>query len=290
MEIYEQVLTNELNGMYARLRAEIYWNHDDVALRVWANPDVIDVASDNPTTEIQIDFDCDNAPEDGAMINLSTTGPGYLDVSSVVSGSSSHGTSKATLTATDSGQIVVTASFTACRNNSEQDIEASANIDAVKDEGWAGYGYYVFDHSPGTWTFHDSIYFGYIFNVGEDGQITGEGTGYHHVTVSPTDCALLSINAPEFPMYVSGTTFGDNFVFQILPVSPATYPVDFTMQCDDAVMTIDAYRYLEASVLGMHVIFNMPPQTNSEDEGSGSEDFGESYPIMFEYYLMMNEL
>ncbi len=253
---------------------------------------------DNKEQEFTVSVKCGEESIPGANVEFFLDGPGALvpDVTTT----DDKGEATATYTASEKGKAYVSADVKTCQNEPGGD---TATVEAgeicVKDcSKQKVTGYVEFAHSGDdvSWIFSDNINFKIVFTVDENGTIVSEdGEANHFISVDSahSNCSILNLNAPDFPIRIGGAMH-DDLIFWILP---EWLLVDFTYYCEidgqEAInQSVPAYSYFEDSIIGKYLNALTVPKNNYCSTwalpGSGSEDFGAgSIPVIFSYEIVV---
>lgn len=281
--------TGQSAGGYIDATVVIYYECTAPELAVRADPSHVDQGG---SSTVMATLSCGGAPYAGQTIQFECFGDG--EVTADEASTNPAGQAQTMYNAPDKkGRATVTAYHDACAGEENaQTLQASADI--TVGGSWSGTMTVNFNHplpDPPLLNFSDVLTIDFEFDI-EAGVITGTGTGYHNIDITPGgDCQLTSLSAPGYGFTVTGTATDQTLQFTVAP--DGLMPIYFVITCRHGDDTVDypypPYGALEGAIITTHIDASLPREDNASDSGSGSEDWGEGLPMYYSYVVTVAE-
>lgn|GEM_PF-6329251 len=274
----------DLNGsFYFDIQITVYLRCTAPDIVVAADP--ANIAS-GESSDITATMTCGGTPMHGKRITFGVSGPGNVRPTSATT--TAQGEAQTEYLADEDGIATITASHQACADG--QPVTASGQTQ-VNIGGWTATLTAIFSHHNDDpyWNFADIVTIEFSFSIADD-SIRGTGGGSHNaaLTVEPP-CAIVSAQAADFPTNIGGTAGGGyaNIIFS--SYNALEYPVVFMMQCPDfGLVPVPEYGPLVSYVIAMDIRPHILLQDGAQASGSGSENFGETWPMYYSYTLTLH--
>ncbi len=272
------------NGtFYFDIQVTVYLRCTAPDIAVEADP--ANIAS-GESSDITATMTCGGTPMHGKRITFAVSGPGTISPKSGTT--TPQGEVQTEYTADEDGIATITAQHQACSD--DQPITASGQTQ-VNVGGWSGTLVAAFNHHHDDhyWDFTDVVTIEFSFSIFGD-SIRGVGGGSHVASlVIEPPCAIVSSEAVDFPTNVFGTAGGGYADIRLSAYNPLEYPVVFTAVCPDfGTVPIPEYGPLVSYVIAMDIQPHIPLQNGAQVTGSGSENYGETWPMYYSYTLTLH--
>jgi hypothetical protein len=267
----------------------VYYECTAPGLAVTADPSHVDPGG---SSTVRATLKCGEHPYPGQTIQFECYGDG--DITASQAATNPAGQAQTMYNAPEqNGQATVTAYYDACAGqDNAQTVQASAGI--TVGGSWSGTLTVDFSHplpDPPLLNFADVLTVDFDFEINE-GVITGTGTGYHSIDVTPGgDCQLTSLTAPAYGFTVTGTATEQTLQFAVIP--NGLMPIDFVITCwhdgDPVDYHYPPYGAMEGSIIAAHINASLARENNATDSGSGSEGWGDDLPMYFSWSVTVTQ-
>jgi hypothetical protein len=281
--------TGQSAGGYIDATVVIYYECTAPDLTVTADPSRVEQGG---SSTVMATLKCGAAPYPGQAIQFECFGDG--DITSDQATTNPAGQAQTMYNAPDkNGEATVKAYHDACAGeDNATTVMASAAI--TVGNSWNGTMTVTFSHplpDPPLLEFADVLTINFDFDINE-GIITGTGTGYHAIDITPGgNCQVSSLSAPSYGFSVTGSATEQTLQFMVVP--NGMMPINFVITCwhgDDQVdYPYPPYGALEGAIITTHISVSMARENDASDSGSGSEDWGEGLPMHYSYNVTVNE-
>jgi len=264
-------------------------------LNLTADPDLFMVPDHKgKTADLTATVRCGNGPDaafNGQSVKFELeSGPGTVSPSLVKT--NAQGVAQSTYTVEKRGIASIRAEVPTCQ--SAKPVTAaktvSVKIDSlVPDHIYAKVNIHH-GHADMPWTFDDKVEMWLKLEVqGDNAAITG-GEGSHNArcVAADSECSIVNLSAPSFTPTGKVTKSGDSLTIEF---NPNLAIVNFIYRCDFGggdgfSRSVPAYSYLVSSVIAMYVKGTIKMEWGSFVQGSGSERFGEDFPLTYEFEIV----
>ncbi len=274
----------DLNGsFYFDIQITVYLRCTAPDIAVAADPSNI---ASGESSDITATMTCGGTPLHGKRITFEVSGPGSVRPTSATT--TAQGEAQTEYLADEEGIATITAGYQACADG--QPVTATGQTQ-VNVGSWTATltVNFTHHHDDPYWDFADIVTIEFSFSVAAD-SIRGTGYGFHNAALAvQPPCAIVSSQAANFPTNVGGTTDGDYADLFFSSYNALEYPVVFMMQCPDfGLVPVSGYGPLVSYVIAMDIRPHILLQEGAQATGSGSEDFGETWPMHYSYTLTLN--
>ncbi len=281
---------------YLHLTADVYWScMTPDPMSVTAFPAEIDLTEQTAhTSEITAFAGCGGHRMGWVQVAFAVDGPG--SVNPTTCWVSPDGYAHTTYTATDTGTATITGTMTSCQEFGNPQTAFDTTV--IRIDSCTNWGVIVeltFDHETDNFTFHDDITMHIPLMISPTGEITSSGgAGTHSASLSTTapDCSVTQSITPDFVPGAQGSVIGPNMYLTIAPVSGWALLYTLTCIVDDQPVDVPLppYNYLLPSIMAGQIFdeFPLALEKGAFARGSGSDtQWGEDYPITYEYYIIV---
>lgn len=234
---------------------------------------------------------CGELPYPGQDLQFECFGPGQIAADAVVTNPAGQAQTMYTNDG-EPGTATVRAYHDACAGTEQA---STVTDDAVITIGgdWQGVLHVAFHQEVGDGplgVFQDAVTITFAFTTAE-GTVTGTGMLIHAPQIWPgdEDCWLDSIDAPPFPVVIAGTTSAQTVQLQFVP--SGMIPLSFVIMCDPddpSEYPYPAHGLLEGAALTLDIQPILALADGATAEGSGSQDFGDDMPLVFDWNVTIN--
>jgi hypothetical protein len=281
--------TGQSAGGYIDATVVIYYECTAPDLSVTADPSQVEQGE---SSTVKATLKCGSNPYPGQPIQFECFGDG--EISSDQATTNPAGQAQTMYNAPDkNGEATVKAYYDACAGE-ENAKTVMAGADIKVGNSWTGTMTVDFSHplpDPPLLEFADVLTIDFQFEI-NDGVITGSGTGSHNIDITPGDiCALTSLMAPSFGFSITGSATEQSL--QFIAVPNGMMPITFVITCyhDDEPVdyTYPPYGAMEGAIITTQISMSLDREDGATDSGSGSDDWGEDFPMYYSYSVTVNQ-
>jgi hypothetical protein len=281
-----ECVSGQSAGGYIDVTVVIYYDCSAPDLSVSADPSHVEKGE---SSTITASLTCGQVAYPGQTVQFECFGDG--EITPEQASTNPAGQAQTMYNAPDENtQATISAYYDACAgDDNAKTLQSSAAV--TVGGSWSGTMTVDFSHSlpdPPLLEFADVLTIQFEFDI-DEGVITGTGTGSHSVSITPGgDCQLTSLSAPSYGFSVSGTATDETLQFSVVP--NGMMPIDFVITCwfgDEPPVDFPypPYGALEGALITSHIDISMSREDGATDSGSGSDDWGEGFPMYYSYVV-----
>ena len=142
-----------------------------------------------------------------------------------------------------------------------------------------------------TWSFTDTVVIEFQFDIQPplyEARIEGQGTAKQTAQyISPTQCSVAGMNAPDFNISVFGVVNNTTFTFNVVPKTTPTFAV--AQQCTNVEIQLPVYGTTLLGVIS-NISMTVPTIDGITSGGSGTVNPGSGYaPLAYVYNFTLNK-